>query len=56
MENLPELLSAAGQIVGGASVIAAVVRPGWKGLPILGHIIKLINLVAFNFGSAKNAK
>jgi hypothetical protein len=49
-----DALQAAGAIVGGASVIAALFPKSSKLGATLGLVSKLINIIAFNFGNAKN--
>lgn len=51
----PDNINTAAKVIAGASMIAAA-TPTKKDDRYLGWVVKLINLVAFNFGNAKNAK
>jgi len=53
--NAPHYLQVAGAIVGAASVIAAL-TPTPQDDGVLLVVRKLIDFLAFNFGSAKNKK
>ena len=41
-------------VVGGASMVAAAIPKAAKVAPVLSTVAKVINLLAFNFGGAKN--
>ena len=49
-----DVLQATASIIGGASVIAAMFPKADKLGAALGLVSKLINILAFNFGNAKN--
>ena len=54
MTDLLSIVQGVATVIGGASVIAAAIPKGAKIAPVLSSVAKVINLLAFNFGSAKN--
>lgn len=56
MVEVFDLVQAVASVVGAASAIAALFPKAEKLGKVLGVVRKVVDMLAFNFGNAKNAK
>lgn len=55
LEHIVDILGAVAQVVGAASAVAALFPSQQKLTGILLGVRKVIDMIGFNFGNAKNA-
>lgn len=56
MMDVVEVVQALASVVGAASAVAALFPKAEKLGKVLGVVRKVVDVLAFNFGNAKNAK